>query len=80
MYCMYFMIKEENVFNKGKSFIIKKNNSELVYNKKYIKAGNKIDTKESFQCFYIPLILTDSVYRKDKNYYPKVFLEKYHSF
>ena len=25
----------------------------------------------------MPVILIDSVYRKDENYYPKVFLEKY---
>ena len=36
-----------------------------------------MNTKESLQCFYIRVILIDSVYRKDKNYYPKVFLEKY---
>ena len=35
-----------------------------------------MNTKESFQCFYIRVILIDSVYRKDKNYYPNVFLEK----
>ena len=29
----------------------------------------------------VPVILIDSVYRKDENYYSKVFLEKkYHSF
>ena len=33
--------------------------------------------KESFPCFYIPVILFDSVYRKDENYYPKAFLEKF---
>ena len=33
--------------------------------------------KESFQCFYIPVILIDSVNRKDGNYSPKVFLEKF---
>ena len=62
------------------NIIKRKFNSELVYNKKYIKAGNKINTKESFQCIYIPVILIDLVYRKDENYYPIVFLEKYHSF
>ena len=38
---------------------------------------NQENTKESFQCFYILVILFDSVYRKDGNYYPKVFLEKF---
>ena len=34
----------------------------------------------NFQCFYrkvipVAVILIDSVYKKDKNYYPKVFLK-----
>ena len=41
------------------------------------KKKKKINTKEIFQCFYIPVILIDSVYRKDENYYPQVFLEKF---
>ena len=32
--------------------------------------------KEGFQRTYLSLILINSVYRKDKNYYPQVFLEK----
>ena len=41
--------------------------------------------KDNFQCFYekeipVQVILIDSVYRKDKIYYPKVFLEKYFVF
>ena len=41
--------------------------------------------KERFKCFYekkIPaqVILIDLVYKKDENYYPKVFLEKYFVF
>ena len=63
----------ENVCN----IIIKRFNSELMYNKKYLKDEKIFNTKESFQCFYIPAILFDSVYRKDGNYYPKVFLEKF---
>ena len=31
---------------------------------------------EGFQCLYAPIILTDSIYRKYENYYPKVFSEK----
>ena len=47
----------------------KTNNSELIYNKKYLKAGKN------------PLQKIDSVYRKDENCYPKVFLEKFiHNF
>ena len=48
---------------------------EKVTNK--MKPKPKLNTKESFQCFYIPVILTDSVHRKDENYYPQVFLEKF---
>ena len=55
------------------SNIIKKINGELIYNKKYLKAEKRFNSKESFQCFYIPVILFDSVYKKDRNYYPKVF-------
>ena len=54
----------------------KKNNSELIYNKKIPKSSEKIEHKRMFQCFYILVILFDSVYRKDGNYYPKEFLEK----
>ena len=75
-----FLIKEEKIFDKYNeilkevSNIIKKRfNSKLVYNKKYLN----INTKEGFQCFYAPVILIDSVYRKDETYYPKVFLENY---
>ena len=80
---MYFLTKEERVFDKYDeiwekvSNIIKKEfDSNFVYNKKYLKAEKKIYTKENFQCFYKPVVLIDSVYRKDENYYPKVFLEK----
>ena len=59
------------------STIIKKISSELIYNKKYLKAEKRFNTKESFQYFYIPVILFDSVYRKDGNYYLKVLFEKF---
>ena len=56
--CMYLVIKDENFFDKYMkvwkkfSHIIKnKFNSELVYNKKYLKAEKKFIAKESFQCF-----------------------------
>ena len=51
------------------SNMITKINSELIYNKKYLKAGKRFNTKESFQCFYIPVILLDSLYKKDGNNY-----------
>ena len=38
--------------------------------------NNKI-TKEGSQCICQSVVLIDSVYRKDKNYYPEVFLEEY---
>ena len=64
------------------SNIIKKINSELICNKKYLKAekksyNEKINTKECSQCIYLSVILVDSVYIKDKSYHPQVFLEKY---
>ena len=72
---MYFMIKDEKMFDKcltileKVSNIIKKLNSELIYNKKCLKASKRLNTKESFQCFYIPVILFDLVYRKGGSYY-----------
>ena len=53
----------------------------MIYNKKYLIATKQFNTKESLQCFYTPVILIDSVYRKDEKYYPKMFLEKFiHNF
>ena len=78
--CMYFIVKDKKNFDKYVTIwenvchIIKKINIELIYNKKYLKAEKTFNT--SFHCFYIPVILFDSVSRKDGNYYPKVFLEK----
>ena len=66
-----YMKTWENVSN-----IIKKIDSGLIYNKKYLKAEKRFNAKESFQCFYVPVILFDSVYRKDRNYYLEVFLKK----
>ena len=48
-----------------------------MYNKKYLKAKKKFNTKESFQCFIKTVMLFDSVYRKDGNYYPKVFIHNF---
>ena len=50
---------------------LKKSNSELKYSRKYLKAERKNKAKKikgSFQCFYAPIILIDSIYRKDGNY------------
>ena len=66
--------------NLGKSQQYKKNYSELIYNKKYLKVEKRINTKESFHFVYVP-VLFDSVYRKNGIYFPKVFLEKFiHNF
>ena len=62
---MHFMIKDEKIFDKYMkilekvSKIRKKSYSELIYNKKYLKAQKKFNTKESFLCFYIPVLLFD---------------------
>ena len=52
----------------------KKINSKPVHNKKYPKVENKSTQKEAFN-----VILIDSVYRADENYYPKFYLEKCNS-
>ena len=73
------MIKDDKFFDKYKIIwkkvgnIIKQINSELIYNKE--KAKKRFNRKKNFQCFYIPVILFDSVYRKDRNYNVKVFLK-----
>ena len=67
----------------------KKNLSEAVYNKKYLRTkmkfyNGKINTifhsnkipKEGSQYLYLTVVLINSVYRKAENYYPQVFLEK----
>ena len=63
--CMYFTIKDEKLFDKymkitenGSNMIKNKFNSELIYNKKYLKAAKKFNPKESFQCFCILVILS----------------------
>ena len=78
------MIKYDKIFDKYmaiwenvSNIIIKKFNNELIYNKEYVKAEKTFNTEESIQCFYIPVILFDSVYGKDGNYYPKAFLGKF---
>ena len=58
------------------SNIIKKINIQSIYNKKYLQLEKKFTTRESSQCFYIPVLLIDSVYRKDESYYPEEFLGK----
>ena len=81
--CMYFMTKDEIIFDKYMiilekvSNIIKEINSELIYSKTYLKAEKICNTKDDFHCFYIPVILFDSVYIKYEKYYPKASFEKF---
>ena len=70
------MIKQEQNFDKYMT-IWGKRNSQLIHNKKYLKDEKRFNIKESFQCFYISVILFDSGFRKNGNYCPKVFLEKF---
>ena len=72
-----FFYKYMNIWEKVSNVIKNRFNSEIIYNKKYIKAEKKANTKESFQYFYILVTFIDSVYIKDENYYPKLFLEKF---
>ena len=52
--CMYFMIKDENIFDKYMTIcgkvrnIIKKIKSEFIYNKKYIKLKKDSTQKKAF--------------------------------
>ena len=32
-----------------------------------------MNRKEGFQGIYAPIVMINSIYRKDENYYPKVF-------
>ena len=79
-------------FGKKVINIIKKEfDSKPVYNEKYLKTkiksyngktntnflNNKISKQDS-QCICLSVIFIDSVYRKDKDYHPQVFLEKCH--
>ena len=77
-------------FGKKSATLSEKNLTVNLYTmNKYVKIkikcyNGKINTnfhnneipKEGFQRTYLSLILINSVYRKDKNYYPQVFLEK----
>ena len=47
-----------------------------MYNKKYLKDEKRFNTKENLQYFFTPVVLFDLAYRKDRNYYPKLFLKK----
>ena len=69
MYVFYhkrwkFFDKYMTVWEKVSNTIKTNLNSELICNKKCPKAEKRFSRKESF---YIPVILFDSVYRKDGN-------------
>ena len=51
------------------NIIMSKINSELIYNKKYLKTEKRLNTKESFKCLHIRVIFFDSYFC-----YPEVFL------
>ena len=80
---MYFMIKDDFLDNYMASWekvsnIMKKNLIVSLYAiKKFLNTEKRFNAKGSFLCFYIPVILFDPGYRKDGNYYPKVFLHKF---
>ena len=90
--CMWFLMKDEKLLKKYNeirkrvgSIIKKEFYSKLEYLKTKIKSYNrKINTnfhnnkipKQDSQCICLPVILIDSVYRKDKDYYPQMFLEE----
>ena len=88
MYVFFDKIKKafddfNNIWEKISNINQKKFNSELIYNKKYLKDEDKINTKKGFQCFYtsntsiisISIILIDLFYRNDEHYYPGLFRE-----
>ena len=71
------------------SIKIKEFDSKLVFDEKHLKTkirscNEKIKTnfynnkipKEDSQCICLSVILIDSLYRKNENYYPQVFLEE----
>ena len=56
------MIKAENFFDKYITVLEKASDLTKKFNsKKYLKPEKRFNTKESFQCFYIPVILFESV-------------------
>ena len=84
------MKKYNVIWEKVKNNVKKEFDSEPVYSEKYLKAkiksyNGKIKTnfhdnkipKEGSQLICLSVILTDSVFRTGKSYYPKVFLEEY---
>ena len=85
------MLEKYNEIWKKVSNITKNEfDSKTVYNEKYIKTKiksykRKINTnfhinkipKEGSHCICLSVILINSIFRKDKDYYPQVFLEEF---
>ena len=82
--------KYNEIWKKVKNSLKKEFDSEPVYNEKYLKANiksykGKINTnshdnkiqKEGSQFIFLSVILIDSVFRTNKNYYPQVLLEEW---
>ena len=77
--CMYFMIEDKKIDKymtiwEKLSSIIRKINSKHTYNKKYLKAEKRFNAKEGLFLYTSNICL---IYRKNRNYYSKVFLEKF---
>ena len=81
--------KYNEIWEKASNIIKQEFKSNHAYNKKYIKteiksSGKKINKifhnnevpKEGCECICLSIIWLDSVYRRDKNYYPQGFLEE----
>ena len=84
------LLEKYNEIWKNVSSIIKKElDSKPIYNEKYLKTkiksyNGKINTnfynneipKKTSECICLSVILIDPVYRRDKDYYPQVFLDE----
>ena len=82
--CMSFMIKDQKfleeynkIWDKVSNIIDEEFDSKPVYNGKIKKNfhNNKVK-KEGSQCLCLSVILIDSVYKKEKDYYHQVFSEE----
>ena len=81
--------KYNEIWGKVRNSIKKEFDSEPVCDEKYLRTkiksyNGKVNTnfqnnktlKEGSQCIFESVILIDSVYRKDKSYYPQVLIEE----
>ena len=76
--CLYFMIKEEKVFDKYME-MWDKVNSELMCSKKYLTDKQHSTKKKAFyrKVIPVPVLLIDSIYREDEKKKKK---KDFHSF